>query len=337
MRHATLYEAPFRVRRRPAGQPEPDYGPNLTQEIVLRPGGPLYDQGPGDISRWMALPWQGDTAFCRSGYEADYDPYLPTFWPARVPNQVLTEEDYKIVVNTSLPRAERMAAYNRREQWLRALTGKPPDQMMQMIAEFGKMGIVEERVGVPNDPDLPAVMLVESLPAMQVQRLAALAVQRFGPAPRRRKTRLERAGVFWLTPRSKPPLRTWSRNPMLSSTAGRGKTQPLQGLNAHWARVPRVRRTLGYWTQSLRDWSLGDSRWLAMRLGSLSEDPQDQARPQRIKRNRTFASECSRRKTTRTGFRRRWRPDDRGCPRARPTADSRAIRTSMGEAPSRGR
>jgi len=78
MRHASMYEAPFRIRHRPPGQPEPDYGPDLTQAIALAPGGPLYAQGPGDISRWMALPWQGDTAFCRSGYEPDYDPYVPT-------------------------------------------------------------------------------------------------------------------------------------------------------------------------------------------------------------------------------------------------------------------
>ena len=42
----------------------------------------------------MAVPWQTDTASCRSGYYLGYgpryDPYVPTFWPARVPNQVLT-------------------------------------------------------------------------------------------------------------------------------------------------------------------------------------------------------------------------------------------------------
>jgi hypothetical protein len=52
---------------------------------------------PGGISRWMAVPWQCDTASCRSGYDKADDPYVPTFWPARVPNQVLTAEDYAIV------------------------------------------------------------------------------------------------------------------------------------------------------------------------------------------------------------------------------------------------
>ena len=74
MRHASLYEKPFRVRHRPANWSEPDYGSTLSQQAVLQPGGPRYGQGPGTLSRWMALPWQGDTAFCRSGYPPAWDP-----------------------------------------------------------------------------------------------------------------------------------------------------------------------------------------------------------------------------------------------------------------------
>ena len=102
MRHATLYSKPFRIRHRAAGAPEPDYGSTLTPIKVQYVDGPLYAQGPGDITRWMALPWQGDTAFCRSGYDPDFDPYVPTFWAARVPNQVLTEEDYRKAIDPSL-------------------------------------------------------------------------------------------------------------------------------------------------------------------------------------------------------------------------------------------
>lgn len=74
-----------------------DCGDQLTHEQVYvqgrgaAVGGPLYFNGPGDLTRWMAVPWQTDTASCRSGYVPEYDPYLPTFWPHRVPNHVLTE------------------------------------------------------------------------------------------------------------------------------------------------------------------------------------------------------------------------------------------------------
>jgi hypothetical protein len=166
MRHATLYSAPFRIRHRPAGQSEPDYGGSLSSTVALGPTGPLHAQGSGDITRWMGLPWQGDTAYCRSGYDRTYDPYLPTFWPARVPNQVLTEEDYAIVVDPKKPREERRAAYNRRASWYRMIDEAPsiPKRMERMIATFGDQGIVEAREGVRDDPDFPAVIYVETLP-----------------------------------------------------------------------------------------------------------------------------------------------------------------------------
>ena len=181
MRHASMYDKPFRIRHRPAGQPEPDYGNNLDQQTALQPGGPLYAQGPGDITRWMAVPWQGDSAFCRSGYDTAYDPYVPTFWPARVPNQVLTEEDYQTVINTALPREQRIAAFNHRPDWERAiLKGSVAEVMAKMIAHFGAMGIVEQRPGVKGDPDFPEIMFVESVDREQTSDRSGPDQQRTG-------------------------------------------------------------------------------------------------------------------------------------------------------------
>lgn len=194
MRHASMYSKPFRIRHRPAGVPEPDYGDKLDQQIALQVDGPLYAQSAGDITRWMALPWQGDTAFCRSGYDPQYDLYVPTFWAARVPNQVLTEEDYLKVINTALPREERIAAFNHRAPWLRAIDGPViANVMMRMIAEFGALGIVEVRDGVKNDPDFPETMFVETLGASHL-RAVAMEVSRMRASPPRPLTRIERAG-----------------------------------------------------------------------------------------------------------------------------------------------
>ena len=196
VRHASMFYKPFRIRRRPAGQPEPSYGDSLNQQIALRPGGPLYEQGPGDLTRWMALPWQGDTAFCRSGYDFEYDPFVPTFWPARVPNQVLTEEDYQTVINTSLPRADRLKAFNHRPSWLRGVThpsAPAPKVMMRMVAHFGALGVVVPRPGLKNDPDFPEVILVELLFASELKE-RAMEVSRFLADPPRPLTRAEIAG-----------------------------------------------------------------------------------------------------------------------------------------------
>ena len=169
MRHSTLYAAPFRIRHRPAGEPAPDFGSQLTPEVALSAGGPLHAQGPGDLTRWMAVPWQTDTASCRSGYYAGfgprYDPFLPTFWPARVPNHVLTFDDYETILNTTEPREGRLDAFRRRAVFFRGLgTGGYQQQINTMIRDFGKLGVVETRPGVPDDPDFPPVMRVESTP-----------------------------------------------------------------------------------------------------------------------------------------------------------------------------
>ncbi|WP_328923749.1 LodA/GoxA family CTQ-dependent oxidase [Streptomyces sp. NBC_00190] len=162
MRHTTLYSAPFRIRHRPESNPERSYGRVLTPQTALAYDGPLYAQGPGDLTRWMAVPWQTDTASCRSGYERRYDPYLPTFWPARVPNHVLAEEDYRIAVDTTRPREERLAAFARRSPWDRWLPPPYKATINAMVKDFGRLGLVERRPGVTDDPLLPAEMLVES-------------------------------------------------------------------------------------------------------------------------------------------------------------------------------
>ncbi|WP_158290083.1 LodA/GoxA family CTQ-dependent oxidase [Ramlibacter sp. WS9] len=168
MRHASMYRAPFRLREAAPDAPAlPNYGTQLTPQVALAVGGPLYAQSAGDLTRWMAVPWQTDTASCRSGYYAGYgpryDPYVPSFWPARVPNQVLTEEDYSIVMDTEKPRSERRAAFSRRASWFRTLgPGGYTSQINYMIDHFDQMGVLELRSGIPGDADFPPQMQVEN-------------------------------------------------------------------------------------------------------------------------------------------------------------------------------
>ena len=163
IRQLSMFTAPFRIRHRPPGEPEPDYGPQLTPAIALSPSGPLYAQGPGALSRWMAVPWQTDTASCQSGYDTAYDPLIPTFWAARVPNQVLTLEDYQAATDPSRPPEERLRAFNNRPKWMRVLAKNYKVYINQMISDFGKMGVVETHAN-PGDPLLPPYLRVESKP-----------------------------------------------------------------------------------------------------------------------------------------------------------------------------
>ncbi len=55
---------------------------------------------------------------CLPAYSGEY---LPTFWPARVPNDVLTQEDYRVLTDPSAPEEAKVEAFSpgRRKKWLR--------------------------------------------------------------------------------------------------------------------------------------------------------------------------------------------------------------------------
>jgi hypothetical protein len=160
MRRPSMYSGPFRLRHREA--PEPDYGDTLTPAASLAPGGPLDGCVPGAVTRWMAVPWQTDTGSCRSGYEPEIDPYLPTFWPTRVPNHVLTEAAYQEVLNTGLSLEQREAAFRTRAPYFRNIDGATkPETLANIVANWHKLGVIERRPGPPG-ADFPRAFEVES-------------------------------------------------------------------------------------------------------------------------------------------------------------------------------
>lgn len=162
MRQAGMYMSAFRLAHRPANDPEVSFGAQLGDDWSL-PGGPINGgQSPGSITRWMAIPWQTDTSSCRSGYDTKYDPNIPTFWPARVPNEVMSEAAYETVMDTSKKLSERLEAFGNRANWLEPLGIKRSytHQINHMIDHFDQMGVVEVRPGLPDDPNFPSVMQV---------------------------------------------------------------------------------------------------------------------------------------------------------------------------------
>jgi hypothetical protein len=117
----------------------------------------------------MAVPWQTDTSSCLYAYVGYQDGvFLPTFWPVRVPNTVLTQEQYDVVRNTKEPLSARRAAFafDNRPYWLRAL---PPREQYQLVindfvAEWNEVGVVTKQPGTPKEDGsqvFPAVMHVE--------------------------------------------------------------------------------------------------------------------------------------------------------------------------------
>jgi hypothetical protein len=161
LRIASMWERPFRMRVR-STEPKTDYGGILTRDVVFAKKGPLQGSAPGDLTGWLGVPWHNDAASCRSGYQRRISTVLPTFWPARIPNQVLREADYRIVMDRSRPLEERQAAFRRRHDWERfvARPTRPPTLKL-MVEEWPKMGMVAVRPG-PGDAEFPSSFKVES-------------------------------------------------------------------------------------------------------------------------------------------------------------------------------
>jgi hypothetical protein len=173
MRIALMYSEPFRIKRRSG--PRPDSGTQLTSSTALAEGGPLDGSLPGDLSRWMAVPWQTDTSSCLSGYLPYVDDYLPTFWPARVPNDVLTEQQYRSLLNPekSVDEKAKIFAYTLREKWLRGITYEkpvafPPQtydykvSINEFISDWWQVGIIVEKPGPDHGSSLPRQIWVET-------------------------------------------------------------------------------------------------------------------------------------------------------------------------------
>ncbi len=163
MRHASMYRDGFRLR--PRMLPEADYGDVLTPEMVTQWNGPLSGVAAGDVTRWMAVPWHADTVNCGGGYEPGVDGdgmFLPTFWPARVPNHVLTEASFKEVDKRGNI-GDRITHFERRADWLRRVdrTGSLA-RMSDMIEIFGQLGVLVKRKLDHPDPQLPAEVYVET-------------------------------------------------------------------------------------------------------------------------------------------------------------------------------
>jgi catalase len=172
MRSSGMYVAPFRLKHA-TPTPKTDrnyYGSTMNGDVLTLSTGPLLGgQVAGGITRWMAVPWQTDTASCRDGYTTSYDPYLPTFWPARVPNNILSEERYQEAINPDLAEETRKEAFAYRYFWLDNLPmdGESPTQTNQinkMVKYFDKLAVVQAKPGVSDDPNFPSEMQVAIVP-----------------------------------------------------------------------------------------------------------------------------------------------------------------------------
>jgi len=167
MRLASMWrtDMPYRLRTLPEGeQVRQDYGEKLSRDQALAYDGPWGETGAGSLTRWMGVPWQTDEASCNSGLVYEPGRYLssPSFWGARVPNQILTNEAYNIAITPGLTRLQVQRHFSTRRFWLRDLQGRHyDDRINNMVQKWWQTGLVEARTP-PAGSGLPDPCFVET-------------------------------------------------------------------------------------------------------------------------------------------------------------------------------
>jgi hypothetical protein len=143
LRQKIMWEQPYRLKVVKEGQAtQLDFGPVLNPDAALGPKGPLSVSGPGALTRWLGVPWQTDEASCLSGYTTSYYLPLPSFWAARVPNQVLSEDSYRRMEDGELNIAQRLKHFDLRQDWLRDFGTVYQTKINDMVADWHELGII---------------------------------------------------------------------------------------------------------------------------------------------------------------------------------------------------
>ena len=169
LRHKELFQGAYRIALAKGRRPDlvQNLGQLLTAEKAF--GGfngvppAVAGQMPGDLTRWMGVPWQCDAFSCQQVVFSNDIPSA-VWWPALLPIDVLPEAYYNVVMDPGRAPRERADFAARRVSWSRGVAGIGyhaaagyGNGLNQMVSLWDRMGFVVRRPG-PQDPGRPAAV-----------------------------------------------------------------------------------------------------------------------------------------------------------------------------------
>ena len=148
MRIPHLWSGPYRLKVLPGTAPaKQDFGVELTPAVCVGAHGPYDGVAAGALTRFLGVPWQTDGASCNSSDY--YTPWtflsMPTFWGARVPEQVLAEENYlrAVALNPTTDQMQIHKHFMYRADWLRNVKGGEYfGRISRMVQNWAGLGMV---------------------------------------------------------------------------------------------------------------------------------------------------------------------------------------------------
>jgi hypothetical protein len=155
MRLPRVWKRAYRLNVLPDDRPaRQDFGDLLTPAVCTGAKGPYDGVAAGALTRFMGVPWQTDEASCNS--DAEYSPSsflsMPTFWGARVPDQVFAAANYERAAALD-PDTSMVQAYKHlmlRVDWLRDVRDRTYEhRIANMVEQWWWLGMVLPVAGVP--------------------------------------------------------------------------------------------------------------------------------------------------------------------------------------------
>ncbi|WP_237396073.1 LodA/GoxA family CTQ-dependent oxidase [Okeania sp. KiyG1] len=129
----------------------------------------LWEATPGDLTKWMGIPWQSDAGSCQTVF-IDMQYPVPAWWAANLPVTILTAESLKKVQDKSLIPETRRYIYANRLPWLHSAdTGFVgyhaeagyQNGLIAMVYKWKSVGMVTgRRSGVGPELEIPDIVYV---------------------------------------------------------------------------------------------------------------------------------------------------------------------------------
>ena len=113
----------------------------------------LWKATPGDLTKWMGIPWQSDAGSCQAVFVEKQYP-IPSWWAANLPVQVLPEDAYHKLLDPTILTKTKHNIYASRLAWLHTTDtgfigyhaeGGYMNGLINMVYKWKDIGVVTGR------------------------------------------------------------------------------------------------------------------------------------------------------------------------------------------------
>ena len=132
----------------------------------------LWRITPGDLTKWMGIPWQSDAGSCQAVYiKQDYP--IPAWWAANLPVFVLPEDSYQKLKEPNILEDTKRSIYGNRLAWLHTsdlgyvgyhASGSYTAGLINMVYKWKNLGMVTGRKLKVPITDIPETLYVALRP-----------------------------------------------------------------------------------------------------------------------------------------------------------------------------